>query len=106
MSRTTGTFFAIADRTPMGDFSVICHRCWTCFGTMDAVTLRAAIFSTSTRGGVLCPDCRAKACHYCGADTRNSNGLCSLCDLQLAATDSGRPCLSIVHNSTNVPDIE
>ncbi len=56
-----------ARETPRGVWEVFCNYCRASVGTMSMGVVRAAIFATMTRGGVLCPACRRVTCEGCGA---------------------------------------
>lgn len=56
-----------ARETPVGTWEVFCNYCRASLGTMSLGVIRAAIFATLTRGGVLCPACRKVTCEGCGA---------------------------------------
>jgi len=63
---------AIKDK---GDWVVFCVRCGQEIGTLSEFQLLEAINSTRHRGGVLCPGCRAQACHLCGDESQWYDGV-------------------------------
>lgn len=69
------TMGAVGTRFPNGNWEVFCNRCDVSIGVMDSDTLTKAVFNTASRGGVLCPDCRAHTCDFCGLQDNWSNNV-------------------------------
>lgn len=48
-------------------YQMVCRDCLKEIpGTIDQLSLRLAIISNANRGGIKCPECRAKSCDMCG----------------------------------------
>lgn len=63
-----------------GKVWVTCPRCNQDIGSMTPAILSQAMIRTAGRGGVICPDCRAKACKICGAELVDRDaGLDKIC---------------------------
>ena len=73
-----------------GNWLVLCLRCGDEIGTMNSEQLREAVFRTAHRGGVICPECRAKSCKYCGVELSGDGlllnerdvGYCLFCEIE------------------------
>lgn len=59
-------FGALAFHLQDSVYEVCCCNCCAVIGTMQREVLVSAIFRNQGRGGVLCPECREKACDGCG----------------------------------------
>lgn len=56
--------FALAKEIPTtGKYEVSCASCLSPVGVMDVPTIMRAI---SSRGPIICPECRSRKCDYCG----------------------------------------
>lgn len=82
---STLTLRALCDLGELGNWQVWCLRCKEEVGTMSSKTLNDAIWRTRSRGGILCPPCRAASCAKCGDElerkSEKAKGECGLCEL-------------------------
>lgn len=117
---STPTFRAETYRVELtGSWDVFCLRCHTSIGTFTSDGLRQAIWLTRHKGGIMCPDCRAKSCGGCGVDMTLGGGsmverykpgvnLCWPCGLDIEteteALADALPCL-VPQNSKKRPII-
>jgi hypothetical protein len=87
--------FVIANPIETGSgpiWQVFCHRCAADLGTMAGDVVARAVLATKDRGGVLCPQCREKACRHCGTPLRGDEleaevTLCGLCAWEMMMQD-------------------
>ncbi len=82
--------------TPEGKYLMKCAVCLeTIDGTVSLAVLREAIQSCALRGGIQCPECRAKSCDRCGqaegrkfwpgdgkVEPTNTKMLCTICRME------------------------
>lgn len=75
------TFMAHCIRLEWGAWRVFCLRCNNEIGTMVSDVLMRAVVALSSRGGMLCPTCRAQSCTLCGdlCLEPDPRPLCTLC---------------------------
>lgn len=86
MSGNVQTFLAYAVQSRSGIWDVTCNRCFGAVGSMRLKTLLSAIFESRTKGGVMCPDCRAASCPECGFGGTKGK-LCKLCSLDITQAE-------------------
>ncbi len=63
-------------------YRLFCNQCRVDLGTVNGEAMTKALILTVSRGGVMCPGCRARYCEKCGNPNSCSplvDGVCYFC---------------------------